>query len=61
VPSQALALYEESSGRMRARIAEWTTYKQTKLAALNQKLREAKLAPIAISEIEREVEFLMTR
>jgi photosystem II stability/assembly factor-like uncharacterized protein len=61
VPSQALALYDESSGRMRARMAEWTTYKQTKLAALNQKLREAKLAPIAISEIEREVEFLMTR
>jgi len=31
------------------------------LAQLNQQLREAKLAPIAISEIEREVEFLMSR
>jgi hypothetical protein len=29
-----------------------------KLPELNQKLREASLAPIAISEIEQEVQFL---
>ncbi len=61
VPSQAIALYKESSQVIKARIAEWSTFKQTKLPRLNQKLRDGKLAPIAISEIEQEVEFLMTR
>jgi hypothetical protein len=31
------------------------------LLQLNQKLREGKFDPIATSEIEREVEFLMSR
>ena len=61
VPSQAIAVYTESSQQVKARIAEWARFKQTKLAQLNQQLREANLAPIAISEIERQVEFLMSR
>jgi hypothetical protein len=61
VPSQAIAVYEESSQRVKARIVEWTAFKQTRLPQLNQKLREANLAPIAIAEIEKEVEFLMSR
>jgi photosystem II stability/assembly factor-like uncharacterized protein len=61
VPSQAITLYKESSQVIKARVAEWSTFKQTKLPQLNQKLRQGKLAPIAISEIEQEVEFLMTR
>src|ERR1035437_6614581 len=61
VPSQAIAVYKESSQQVKARIAEWARFKQTRLAQLNQKLREAKLAPIAISETEQEVEFLMSR
>jgi hypothetical protein len=61
VPSQVIAVYDESSARVKARMAEWTAFKQTKLPALNQKLREGKLAPIAISEIEEEAEFLMSR
>jgi photosystem II stability/assembly factor-like uncharacterized protein len=61
VPSQAIALYKESSEGVKARIAEWATFKQTKLPQLNQKLREGSLSPIVISEIEREVEFLVTR
>jgi hypothetical protein len=61
VPAQAIAVYTESSQQVKARIAEWDRFKQTRLAQLNQQLREAKLAPIAISEIEREVEFLMSR
>jgi hypothetical protein len=61
VPSQAIAVYEESSARVKARMAEWTTFKQTKLPLLNQKLKEGKLAPIVISEIEGEAEFLMSR
>jgi hypothetical protein len=61
VPSQAIALYEESSRRVKAAIAKWTTFKQRKLPQLNQKLREGKFGPIAISEIEMEVQFLMSR
>jgi len=61
VPSQAIAVYQESSPQIKARIAEWARFKQTRLAQLNQQLREANLAPIAIAEIERQVEFLMSR
>jgi hypothetical protein len=61
VPSQAIAVYQESSPQIKTRIAEWARFKQTRLAQLNQQLREAKLAPIAIAEIERQVEFLIAR
>jgi photosystem II stability/assembly factor-like uncharacterized protein len=61
VPSQAIALYQESSNRLKAGVAQWAAFKQTKLLKLNQQLREASLAPIAISEIEQEVEFLVSR
>jgi photosystem II stability/assembly factor-like uncharacterized protein len=61
VPSQAIAVYQESSRQVKARVAEWTRLKQTNLVQLNQKLREAKLTPVAIAEVEQEVEFLMSR
>ncbi len=61
VPAQALAVYHDSSPQVKARVAEWTVYKQTKLAHLNQQLSAGKFAPIAISEIEREIEFQMMR
>src|SRR4029077_3160284 len=60
VPSQAIAVYRESSQQVKTRIAEWTLFKQTKLPALNQKLRDGSLAPIAISEIEQEVDDLIS-
>jgi len=61
VPSQAIAVYQESSQQIKVRIAEWTQFKQTKLPQLDQRLREANLTPIAISEIEQQVEFLVSR
>jgi len=61
VPAQAIAVYNESSLRVKAAIAEWGEFKTTKLPRLNQKLSEANLAPIAISEIEQEVQILMSR
>jgi photosystem II stability/assembly factor-like uncharacterized protein len=61
VPEQAIALYKESSEQVRAGIAEWVSFKQMKLPALNQKLRDGNLAPIAIAEIDQEVEFLISR
>ena len=61
VPAQAIAVYNESNQRVKAAIAEWSDFKTTKLPQLNQKLSEANLGPIAISEIEQEVQFLMSR
>jgi photosystem II stability/assembly factor-like uncharacterized protein len=61
VPSQAIAVYEESSQRVKAAIAEWNQFKTIQLPRLNQELAGAHLAPIAISEIEQEVQFLMSR
>jgi len=61
VPSQALAVYNVSSGPVTARIAEWTVFKQTKLPQINQQLRDSHIDPIAISEIEAQVEFLVSR
>jgi photosystem II stability/assembly factor-like uncharacterized protein len=50
VPAQAIAVYKESSQVVKARIAEWARFKQTQLAQLNQQLRAANFAPIAIAE-----------
>jgi len=61
VPSQAIAVYQESSPQIKARIADWARFKQKRLAQLNQQLREANFTPIAIAEIERQVEFLTSR
>jgi hypothetical protein len=40
---------------------EGTTFKRVKLPQLNQKLRDAEPAPIAVSEIEQGAEWLMSR
>jgi photosystem II stability/assembly factor-like uncharacterized protein len=60
-PSQAIAAYQESSRQIKAGIAEWARFKQTTLAQLNRQLHEANFAPIAITEIEQQVEFLVSR
>ena len=61
MPSQAIAVYQESGPLAKARIAEWGRFKQTRLEQLNQQLREANLAPIEIAEIEQQIEFLVSR
>ena len=50
IPAQAVAVYQESSPQVKNRMAEWARFKETTLARLNQRLKEAKLAPIAIAE-----------
>jgi hypothetical protein len=52
VPSQAIAVYQESSPQVKTRVSEWAQLKQTRLERLNRKLREANLAPIAVAEME---------
>jgi photosystem II stability/assembly factor-like uncharacterized protein len=50
VPSQAIAVYQESSPEAKNRMEEWARFKDTTLARLNQQLTEAKLARVAITE-----------
>lgn len=61
VPSQAVAVYQEASAQIKARIVEWSQFKKDQLSALSQQLREAHLAPLSIAAIEQEVEFQITR
>jgi photosystem II stability/assembly factor-like uncharacterized protein len=60
-PSQAIAVYEQSDQAMKARVAEWAQLKTGRLAQLNLQLKQANLTPVAITEIEREVEYFMSR
>ncbi len=48
VPSQALAVYKESSEQVKKRGAEWEKFKQTALPQLNQKLQQAASEPIKV-------------
>lgn len=47
-PAPAIEVYQESSARIKARIAEWTQLKQTRLEEVNRELRAAHFAPIEI-------------
>jgi hypothetical protein len=60
-PSQAIAVYAESGQAAKAREEEWARLKAERLPELNQQLRQAKVGAIKIAEIEREVEWLMSR
>ena len=60
-PSQAIALYQQSSEQAKVRIAEWNDYKKMRLPQLNEKLSHSGMVPIAISEIEQTVQYLMSQ
>jgi hypothetical protein len=57
-PSQALAVYELARIASHGKLKQWTVLKIGPLATLNQKLKTQGLPPIAITEIEREVNYL---
>ena len=61
VPSQAIAVYKESSQQVKACIHEWTRFKQTDLLQLNQQLRLANIAAITVAEAEHEVDILTSQ
>jgi hypothetical protein len=54
-------VYEQSDQAMKARLSQWAGLKAGSLKQLNDQLKQANLAPIAIAEIEREVEYSMSR
>jgi hypothetical protein len=60
-PSQAIAVYKGSSQQIKARIAEWAAFKQTKLPDVNRLLLEGNFAPVAIADIEKAAESLSAR
>jgi hypothetical protein len=60
VPSQAIELYQQSAEAAKAGIAEWTKLKSTQLIQLNDNLRNAGLATVQISKIERALEYVMS-
>jgi len=60
-PSQAIAVYKESSQQISARIRDWIEFKEVNLPGLNQQLRKANMTPIAIASTEEEVEFQMSQ
>jgi photosystem II stability/assembly factor-like uncharacterized protein len=55
-PSQAIALYHDSSQALKLRIADWNELKTSRVRQLNQQLRQENMTPIAISELAEEVE-----
>ncbi len=61
IPSQAIAVYEQSDQAMKAQVAEWSQLKTGGLKQLNDQLKQAKVTPIAIAEIEQMVEYFMSR
>jgi photosystem II stability/assembly factor-like uncharacterized protein len=52
VPAQAMEVFTESDRAMRLRLEEWERLKTEKLPRLNDQLKKANMAPLAIGEIE---------
>jgi len=60
-PSQALDVFGEASLAAKDRVEEWQQFKMKNIPKLNEQLKQAHEQPVAISEIEQEVQYLMTR
>ncbi len=60
VPSQAIELYHQSDEAAKAGMAAWTKLKSTQLVELNDALQKAGMKAIQVSEIEHEVDYLMS-
>ena len=60
VPSQAIELHHQSNEAAEAGMAGWKKLKSTELVQLNDALQRAGVAPLQISQIEHEAEYLMS-
>jgi photosystem II stability/assembly factor-like uncharacterized protein len=60
-PSQAMEVYRMAKKSAAINEARWTAIKTHELSDLNQHLQAANVTPIAIAEIEEQVDYLMTR
>jgi hypothetical protein len=60
-PAQALEVYDLARTAAQAKLEQWAKLKAGPLAKLEREWQAAGIAPVAIREIEREVDYLMTR
>lgn len=60
-PSQAIAVYTESSALVKRRMSDWNSYKNEKFRELNEELKRVGIPEVAVSEIEKAVEDFNTR
>ncbi len=56
VPVQALEVYRDSSPAAKLALAKWNDFKSRRLPQLNHQLEGANLPPLAVAQIEREIE-----
>ncbi len=61
IPQQAIELFQKSQQAFSESAPEWQKLKSTELAPLNQELSKAGVLTISLREVEREIEYLMTR
>jgi photosystem II stability/assembly factor-like uncharacterized protein len=61
VPAQALAVYDLAHTAAQSKLAQWAALKAGPLARLDRRWQAAGIAPLGVREIEREVDYLMTR
>jgi photosystem II stability/assembly factor-like uncharacterized protein len=56
VPAQAIEIYRQSSAAAKRALAKWNDFKAKRLPELNRKLERASLPPLAVAQIEKEIE-----
>jgi hypothetical protein len=61
VPAQGIEVFQESNRAMQLRMQEWSRLKTIQLAQLNDKLKQANMAPLTIGEIEPDEENLISQ
>ena len=60
-PTQALTVYDVARAAAQVKLAEWEKIKNGPLADLDRQWQAEGIAPLAIREIEHQVDDLMTR
>ena len=60
-PSQAMDIYKTARRSAEVKEQQWEKLKTTQLVELNKHLQAANVSPVAIAEIQEQVDYLMTR
>jgi photosystem II stability/assembly factor-like uncharacterized protein len=56
VPAQAVELYHQSSAAMKLSLTKWDDFKSKRLPELNHQLEVVSLPPLAVAQIEKDIE-----
>jgi hypothetical protein len=60
-PAQALAVYDLARAALQPKLERWTKLKEGPLAKLDRQWQSRGIAPLGVRDIEREVDYLLTR